>query len=252
MSLPRHVAWIMVLVWVAGVCSAQSNQPNALNSALARSSATVSVRELSVPEKARKAFDTGTKLLAAKDFAGCVSRFQQAISAFPTFYEAYYRMGLAEIELGHEDEAESAFRKSIELSKGSYVPARYDLGLILLTQKKTFAEVEEIVRTSVNIDPASAVGHFAVAWILYTDGRLLDAEKSVREAIASQPGFALSYLLLGEIHLRQGDVSKVLDDIDAYLKNDPDKREIVQELHTETPENLAEKNPTVVLVTTNP
>jgi hypothetical protein len=63
------------------------------------------VRELSIPEAASKAFDKGTQLLAAKDWAGSASQFWQAIRAFPAFYEAFYRLGIDEEKPAYATEA---------------------------------------------------------------------------------------------------------------------------------------------------
>ena len=88
----------------------------------------VSAHELLIPQKARQAFDKGTKLLAAKDSAASIVEFQSAIKAFPDFYEAYYKIGLADLNLKSYPDAQAAFETSIELSKGRYPPSQFGLG----------------------------------------------------------------------------------------------------------------------------
>src|SRR5882672_1082202 len=61
-------------------------------------SPTVSLRELSVPDKARKAFSRGTQLFAARDWTASIAEFQKAIKAFGDLYEAYYKIGIAQLE----------------------------------------------------------------------------------------------------------------------------------------------------------
>ena len=109
------------------------------------SSAVTSVHELQIPEKARNACNKGTERLAAKDAAGSIPEFQKAIEAFPGYYEAYAKLGAAELDLEQWSAAESAFRKSMELSEGRYAPADFGLGLILATVTKKFAEAEAAV-----------------------------------------------------------------------------------------------------------
>lgn len=53
------------------------------------STSLVSVHELSLLEKARKAFDKGNHFLAAKNLAASISQYYIAMKAFPDFYEAY-------------------------------------------------------------------------------------------------------------------------------------------------------------------
>jgi tetratricopeptide (TPR) repeat protein len=185
------------------------------------SAAMVSVRELSIPEKARKAFHKGIQHLAARDSAGSVPEFRRAIAAFPDYYEAYYKLGIAELDLQQANDAETAFRKSIELSEGRYAPPHSGLSLMLCIEKR-LGEAESLARAGVELDPTDATGHFALASVLYTTSRLPEAERCARQALVSKPDFAEAYLLLAEIHLRQSNASAVVEDLDAYLKLDPD------------------------------
>ena len=109
-------AWCLMALSLPLTCVAQTNARDT------DSAATISVRDLSIPDKARRNFNEGTRLLAAKDWPGSILKFQQAVDAFPGFYEAYYRMGLATAALQRGTETATAFRKSIELSDGQYAP----------------------------------------------------------------------------------------------------------------------------------
>lgn len=181
------------------------------------SSAIVSVHELQIPRGARAACNKGAKLLSAKDPAGSIPEFQKAIKAFPNYYEAYARLGAADVDLERWDDAETAFRKSLELSGGHYAPANLGLGLILATVKNQFIEAETVVRAGLAGEPADITGLFALGWVLYSTDRLQEAEKTAREAILSEPNFGGARLLLAQIHLRENDPSAVVDDLDAYL-----------------------------------
>jgi tetratricopeptide (TPR) repeat protein len=222
MKLSHLIPFWFTLCICPSVCSAQSNS---IKSTAANIAPTVSVRELSIPEAASKAFDKGTQLLAAKDWAGGASQFRKAIRSFPVFYEAFYRLGIAEEKLGYATEAESAFRKSIELSDGRYAPPHFGLALILADDKKQYAEAEAMVRSGLALDDADAAGYFALAWILYTTDRLADAENAAREALLLEPGLAVSRVLLAEVHLRQGKPLATATNLDTYLKLDPDAAE---------------------------
>ena len=62
--------------------------------------------------------------------------------AAPEYYEAYYQMGMAYISLGKRGDAETSFRKSIELSGDKYCRSGSRLGTVLL-EKGDFAEAEK-------------------------------------------------------------------------------------------------------------
>ncbi len=184
------------------------------------SSSSVSAHELSIPEKARKSFEKGQKLLAGKDAASSVSEFQRAVAAFPSYYEAYYQMGLAQVELTHPEGAMEAFRKSIETSGGRYAPAHFALGL-LLCYKHDFAAAESALRQGLALDPWSAKGEYALALALFGLNRLEEAEKNAREAATRSAHFAEPYLLLAEIHSRRNDEAALVADLEAYLRLEP-------------------------------
>jgi tetratricopeptide (TPR) repeat protein len=180
----------------------------------------VSVRELTIPDKAREAYNKGIRQADADDWAGSVPNFQRAIKSFPAYYEAYSGLGVAEVYLQNWNEAEASFRKCIELSGGTFAAAHFGLGLIL-SHRQQFPEAEAMIREGIQLDPADARGHFSLAWMLHTMGRLPEAEQSAREAILYKPTFPDPYLLLAQIHLDRGNFSSEIEDLDGYLKVDP-------------------------------
>jgi tetratricopeptide (TPR) repeat protein len=190
-------AWCLMALSLPLTCLAQTSARDA------SSAATVSVRDLSIPNKARRSFNEGTRLLAAKDWPGSILKFQQAIDAFPGFYEAYYRMGLAKLQLRHGTETESAFRKSIELGDGQYAPPYFGLALILCDETPECAGAEDVARQGIDLDPQDAAGHYTLAWILYVTNRLQDAQRSIRDTLALDPGWAAAHQLLQRIQQRQ-------------------------------------------------
>src|SRR5258707_9117124 len=77
---------------------------------------TVSVHELKVPGKARHAFEKGIEQLRKKDAEGSLNHFKEATDAFPNYYEAYYQIGVANLELRRGNEAEQALQRSIDFA----------------------------------------------------------------------------------------------------------------------------------------
>jgi tetratricopeptide (TPR) repeat protein len=181
---------------------------------------TVSVRELSIPPNALQAFQKGAELLTKKDAAGSLPHFQHAVAEFAGFYEAYYRMGVADLKLWRLTDAEQAYRKSIELSGGQYAQPLLALGILLSYQGK-YAEAEGVTRKGLDLDPTSWAAHYALGCALFGLNRLEEAKKSIREALHWKTDSAEAQLLLAEIHNREKDYGAVLNDLDEYLKLDP-------------------------------
>jgi tetratricopeptide (TPR) repeat protein len=182
---------------------------------------TVSVRDLKIPGKARNAYNKGTQRFEQRDWSGSVVEFQRAIAAYKDFYEAYYKIGLADLELQLGKEAEAAFRKSIELSEGRFAPALFGLGLTL-GDAKQFDDALAFIRSGLTLEPTSARGNFTLAWVLYTSGRVVEAEQSAKQAVLYSPNFAMAHLLLAQIDRRLNHLAAMVDELDAYLRVVPE------------------------------
>lgn len=203
------------------ICAAQSPSTASAPPTPDLSNYKVSAHELQVSAKAREAFNRGTQLLTAKEPEASIVHFRRAIEIYPDFYEAYYKIGLANVNLKRYSDARSAFESSIELSKGRYAPSQFGLGIVLSVQKD-FAGAEEAVRAGLDEYPADAAGNFTLGWVQFRAGRVTEAGKSARQAILSNPNLADAYLLLAQVHLRQSDLTALVSDVDAYLRLDPE------------------------------
>jgi tetratricopeptide (TPR) repeat protein len=214
---------------------------------------TISVRALQIPRKAQDAFRHGTELLAANQAAASIPEFQRALRIFPEFYEAQYKIGLASVNLRRYQDAQAAFEASIELSKGRHPPSQFGLAVALCAQKQ-YSEAEEAVRAGLDQVPADAAGNFTLAWILFSAGKLAEAEKSARQAVLSNSNLASAYLLLAQIHLRRSDLPAVVSALDAYLRLDPVGPHNVQAraLRTEAQQLLAKQPGTAPVLAETP
>jgi tetratricopeptide (TPR) repeat protein len=182
---------------------------------------TVSVRELSIPEKARKEFLKGVERREKHDPAGSLPHFQRAIAAYPSYYEAYLQMGFAYNSLGKPEETEKAVRAAVELSSENFADADFALSE-LLGQENKFDDAEKAARHGVELKPASYVGHFLLGQALYGLHRFKEAEASARKVVSLKRDFAAVHLLLANIHIRTNDAPALLVDLNSYLTLDPE------------------------------
>src|SRR5207245_7181666 len=121
----------------------------------------------------------GLGRLAKNDPDGSRTQFVQATKAFPDYYEAYYHMGVADLRLGHEEEAAQAFQKAMDLSGGHYAWAQFAPGL-LLCRRGDYAEEETVIRKGLDVDGSSARGHLFLSVALFRLNRLDESEQRDR------------------------------------------------------------------------
>jgi len=181
----------------------------------------VSKHELSMPQKAQEAYRKGTERLYDKsDAKGSIPHFQRAVSIAPDYYEAYFQLGVAHSRLGQAADAESALRKSIALSDDHYAQPDVALAALYINTGR-FAEAAELAHRGISLDGAAWQGHYELARALAGLNQWADAEKSAREVRANKPDFAPVYLLLANIYMHEKNAPALIEDLEAYLKIQP-------------------------------
>lgn len=180
----------------------------------------ISLHAISIPDKARKAYNQGVQQFNANNWGKSILSAQRAIRFAPAYYEAYNLLGLAESYLDSWGLAEAAFRRSIELSGDTYAAPHFGLGIVL-SQRKQFVEAEATILEGLQLDPADAKGHSCLAAVQYLLGRFPEAERSAREAIRYKSSYSRPYLLLAKIDYLQGNHAAEIEDLKNYLKLEP-------------------------------
>jgi tetratricopeptide (TPR) repeat protein len=192
----------------------------------------ISAHQLSLPRKAQDAFQKGMERLYDKDDAqGSLLHFQKAIAGAADFYEAYFEMGVAYAHLKQLTEAEAAFRKAVELSQEHYVQAEIALAA-LLSNIGRFAEAEPFARLGMDLDRTMWQGHFELARALVGINQWEEAEKRALEAKAIKSDVPQVYLLLANIHIKKQNYPALVDDLESYLKIEPEGTSSAQARNT--------------------
>jgi tetratricopeptide (TPR) repeat protein len=181
----------------------------------------VSVHDLKVPGKARREFEKGMERLQKKDIVASLEHFKEATHAFPDYYEAYYQIGLANLELRHGDEAEHALQRAIDLSGGGYAEAEFALGA-LLCDRKAYVDAERVLRRGIDVEANSWKGYLFLGQALFGQNRLAEAEKSAHEVLLRRPDLPSAYILMANIHIKQHQYILGIKDLDAFLSMKPD------------------------------
>lgn len=187
-----------------------------------RSVHSVSAHELSIPQKARELMESGKKkLYTDKNAQGGLQNFQDAIAIAPGYYEAYYQVAMADISLGHRENAVENLQKAKELSGDAYGDADIGLGTLLLDNAE-FSAGEKAIRRGLELSPNAWLGHYELGRALLNQNRIDQAEKAGMQARSLAPNAPIVYRLLSNVHLHQNNYPALLEDLNAYLKLDPD------------------------------
>lgn len=181
-----------------------------------------SAHELSIPKKAREAFDKGVaEMNSAGDYLTALEEFRRAVSIFPDYYEAYTQMGVAYVRIKNFEAAETALRKSITLSGNKYLPPLLLLSMVLNDTERP-VDAETVARQATAADAKSWRAHYELAHALLGLNRIPEAEVSGNAARDLKPESPEVYLLLAEIHRRTKNPQALLQDFDNYLRLAPE------------------------------
>jgi len=122
------------------------------------------------------------------DYRSAERLWSDTLAKRPANARAHHNLGLAELALGHVDEAARHVGEAIALAPGSPEP-HYSLGLILTRQGRipeAIASYEKVFE----YDPRHAAAHNNLANVLFTAGRTTEAGQHYAEAVRLQPDFA--------------------------------------------------------------
>jgi tetratricopeptide (TPR) repeat protein len=122
-------------------------------------------QDTSEPDDAVAVFNQGQDAHEKGDLKTAVELYRKALKIIPDFPEAEYQLGTAYLALNQTEDAETAFRRAVELRADWTLPMA-GLGAILV-QKNEFAEAEKILTKAVEIDELNAT-----AFVALTDLRL--------------------------------------------------------------------------------
>jgi tetratricopeptide (TPR) repeat protein len=90
-----------------------------------------------------------------------------------------------------------------------------------LCQEGKPGEAEIVIRRGLEAEYAGPEGYVVLSEALMRLNRLDEAEKSAREALLRNAGFAGAYLALADLAERRGDFRVELQNLDIYLKLQP-------------------------------
>jgi tetratricopeptide (TPR) repeat protein len=184
-----------------------------------RETPSVSVVDLTVPEKARSEFQKGQAALKENKLEESVSHFRKAIKFYEPFPQAYTLLGTAYLEQANWTEAEKALQRATRLDDKAS-DAYLALGAVFNETKK-YPHAETALLRGLELKPEAPAGHYELAKTYWFLGRWKEAAPYARKAVSAMPDVASPHALLGNILLREEDAQGALDEYHEYLRLEP-------------------------------
>ncbi len=210
-------------------------------------SATIYAQEVSGSDDPIAVFNQAQDLHEKGDLAGAIKIYEKALKLEPSFPEAEYQKGVAELALGKTAEAEKSFRRAMEL-RSDWTLAMTSLGSLLI-DKGEIAEADKLLTKAVELAPQNAAALTALTQLhvnnkapnsaleslltsltpltakanasasLWTARAALEnalqkraaAKLSAGKSLATDPGNPSALFILADIAVAEGDVVKAKD-----------------------------------------
>jgi tetratricopeptide (TPR) repeat protein len=180
----------------------------------------VAVEDLKIPPKAKKEFERGKRLLnEEKKPQESISAFQNAIDAYPDYYDAYVLMGTAQMQAGSLVPAETSLRKAISLDAKKTGPY-YPLAMVLFSQKK-YSDEQSILLDAKALDPSDWRWTFELARADAQQGNWPQALQSALDVKKMPNAPTKIHLLLGDIYSNTGRLKESIDELELFVHLDP-------------------------------
>jgi tetratricopeptide (TPR) repeat protein len=158
-------------------------------------------------------------LLKQGRFAEAASAYEGIVKALPTFYEAYFALGVCYSQTSRPVEAEAAFRTFLRLQPLS-TDGHAALGVLLASLKRT-GEAKHELEEALRLDSRQTEARRVLARMYMADSEFSRAVKVLRPGAGSPEADGAYRLMLAESLFRSGETTAALKEIDEVTAADP-------------------------------
>jgi tetratricopeptide (TPR) repeat protein len=184
-----------------------------------------------LPKKAVQDYEKALEEKKRGKLESAVKLLEEAIHLAPNFYHAHNNLGMLYQSLKRYPDAEKEYKRSSDLSAKNEKPL-VNLGSLYIEEAdvqkdntklsgQMLDEAMDNLEAAVKLNPRSANGYYLLGLANYKSSFLEEAEAAFNKAHNLNPKLTRIHLLLANIHWRQEKWPQVVDNIDAYLKENP-------------------------------
>jgi tetratricopeptide (TPR) repeat protein len=161
--------------------------------------------------------------MKAGNYDEAIAKFNEVLTKAPTCAECYFNIGEAHRQKQQLGDAETAFKKAIELKPDS-ADSYTGLANIYNSQKKFDLAAEASANAAKYTTSASGGGaeaSFNQGVILFNSQKYAEAKAQFEAAVKADPNMAMAQYQLGMTALNLGQFGDAVTALEAYLKIDP-------------------------------
>jgi tetratricopeptide (TPR) repeat protein len=152
-----------------------------------------------------------------------IAKFNEVIAKMPTCADCYYNIGTAYVAKQDYAQAETAFKKMLEL-KPDAAEGYTGLAGVYNAQKKFDLAAEASSKASQlggGAGGGGAEASYNQGVILFNSGKFAEAKTQFEAATKSDPNMAMAQYQLGMTSLNLGQIPDAINALEAYLKIEP-------------------------------
>ncbi len=180
----------------------------------------VSVEELQIPGKARKAFEQGVRELQdEKRPAQSIPHFRRAIALHAGYSEAYVQLSRAHIYQEEYGKAQRVLEQAVTENPKN-VRAYALLGIVYRYQGQS-ARAREALERAVELDNDSWLAQYELGNTLLAAGNYEDAYPHAQQAHRLNPDAVSTHVLLYNLCILRRDFPAALAELDEFLTSHP-------------------------------
>jgi tetratricopeptide (TPR) repeat protein len=186
--------------------------------------ATVSTRQLSIPQRALHEYQEAQMKLARHDVPAAVADLEKAVQLAPQFAAAWNNLGTIAYQTRQYARAETHFRKALLEDPESF-EALVNLGGVLINEHKLDQALAYNL-DAVHNRPNDALANSQLGLTYAARGNLDLGQKYLEIAKRIDPGhFSYPQLALARIHLRRNEPAAAAEEYRDFLRRHPDAPE---------------------------
>lgn len=173
----------------------------------------VSSRELLIPSKALKELQRSQTALSSGDVRASAVHLEKALHIYPGYLEAHNDLGSRYFELKEYEKAAAEFQKAIDIDPRMSQP--YNNLSVALFLLQRYPGAEAAARRALDLDPQNSTARYMLGCVLATQKR--SPSEAMEMLRRTEDEFPDARLLLAQVLLRQGAVDEAKYELRSYL-----------------------------------